>query len=114
MTAQLQHTPTPWCYAPDSKHIRIHGGGMDHPIAWTPRLFDGALDQANAAHIVRCVNSHDVLLAALRELVEHAERVTESHARLENERGSQVATLTANVRKSLKQARAALAVAEKP
>lgn len=68
-----QHTPTPWRLMP--KHNRYIAGrneaGIDVIIADTGAESVAAHKQRaidNAAHIVKCVNSHDALVAALRKL----------------------------------------------
>jgi hypothetical protein len=60
MTQATQHTPTPWCTMYSGTVIRGFDG-TDVAIGLN-RL--GPRD--NAAHIVRCVNAHDELVAALR------------------------------------------------
>lgn len=73
MSAQ-GHSPTPWAIhgddgtligANDDKMMLAHMTyrHMTHP-EWDRGLVQG---QANARHIVRCVNAHDGLVAALRD-----------------------------------------------
>lgn len=67
------HTPTPWTYG-------THGAGFivgsdDEFIAqtWDKYELDFKNAEANAAHIVKCVNNHDELVKALeaaRPLIE--------------------------------------------
>lgn len=52
------HTPTPWTVSGDY----IQGIGQ---ICLSETAEE---DVANAAHIVRCVNAHDALVAALRTI----------------------------------------------
>lgn len=60
MTNKTKHTPTPWDRMGDLI-IRVEG----------PASFDVAKvdSEANAAHIVKCVNLHDELVEALSELM---------------------------------------------
>ena len=63
-------TPRPWSYE-DRRIITPNGellsiSGISTPCGVVP-LDDGSY--ANAALIVRCVNSHDALAAALKELL---------------------------------------------
>jgi hypothetical protein len=63
----MNHTPTPW--SASGSIIRSEKG---FGIADTDPMNNGAseVDIANAAHIVRCVNSHDELVDLLREVEE--------------------------------------------
>jgi hypothetical protein len=74
------HTPTPW-YASFAygNGSALHVGGM---ILQGPQCLtkieppmDADTLQANAAHIVRCVNAYDELVAALEEI----DRIALSH-----------------------------------
>ena len=58
------HTPTPWALHRDAMRI-IGNAGPAHGIAVA-----NTFDADDAAHIVRCVNSHDALIAALRSICE--------------------------------------------
>lgn len=61
----MSHTPTPW-YA-----SKTEGKGRAY-IAATGigNVVDaGSVSHGDAAHIVRCVNAHDELVAALRAIV---------------------------------------------
>lgn len=70
-----QPTPLPWAVwklSPDSdpqeRHIIITADGEQE--------ITGIVDQeADARHIVRCVNSHDNLLAALSDLIQQLEGI---------------------------------------
>ena len=72
MSHTRTHTPTPWCYRKAAKHLHIEGthAGYGRRIATVPYVGDstGWTSAANAAHIVHCVNNHDALVAALREV----------------------------------------------
>lgn len=67
-----QHTPTPWRYFKQGDSTRFH-------ITATPKGSPGSRftdfatvdisHEADAAHIVRCVNSHDALVEALERLM---------------------------------------------
>ena len=63
------HTPTPWMVgsAPMGKYAQIQslGNGFLKIAAVAP----SADRNSNAAHIVKCVNAHDELVAALRNLI---------------------------------------------
>jgi hypothetical protein len=68
-----KHTPTPWKRAgrqPDNHGVNI----VDYRgfLVAQARAAGGGWSDAksNAAHIVRCVNAHDELVAALRSLAE--------------------------------------------
>lgn len=75
----MSHTPTPWLYTP---HAATIGGVIWHQFGMAPVLIASIYSdtnksgigagetEANAAHIVRCVNAHDKLVAALRDLCE--------------------------------------------
>jgi hypothetical protein len=67
-----KHTPTPWHtykqtvgYAVDAYDRETSHTGQIRIVSKT--------SEANAEHIVRCVNSHDELVAALREIAHSAE-----------------------------------------
>ena len=81
-----EHTPTPWMVSKEQDNqyvIRHPGEKWDLATCWFPRaavregdkdseaFWDALRDEqdANAAHIVKCVNSHDALVEALREVV---------------------------------------------
>ena len=51
-----KHTPTPWKHELDN---RISSDGM---------IFVKCFDDNDAAHIVKCVNAHDELVAALEQI----------------------------------------------
>ncbi|MCK8788244.1 hypothetical protein M0638_28235, partial [Roseomonas sp. NAR14] len=67
-SSSTKHTPMPWSIDQDGKTALITSNGeliaecgiSDLPVKQ---------DQANAAFIVRAVNAHDALVAALRELL---------------------------------------------
>jgi len=78
MTTQTTHTPTPWTYL-KAKHLSGPERSQDFGIigadnqiiaetfekmSWTV----SAPAEANAAHIVRCVNEREELLGVLRAL----------------------------------------------
>ena len=67
METKTQHTPTPWTFMKDG--IFQAGNGSQGWICyfWGEKL--SPTDQANAALIVKAVNSHADLLAALNNLV---------------------------------------------
>lgn len=75
----MTHTPTPWVYdrmgkntvsttnisGESGRFVCATGGHSDN------RLPDHGLseNEANAAHIVKCVNAHDKLVEALRDVL---------------------------------------------
>jgi hypothetical protein len=71
------HTPTPWVMVPDQEShgcqlALCNAGGMT--IARSPESphfmhAEQAIDDANFTHIVKCVNAHDELVAALQRIV---------------------------------------------
>lgn len=70
-------TPTPWSLNKDEKGITFiqgntRGWGWDH-LAEVDTSGDAPEIEANAAHIVHCVNMHDELVAALQTLEIEAE-----------------------------------------
>lgn len=75
----IQHTPTPWVATPigqGTNDFCIHAAGIPWQLAYLAA--NSQIDwpiEANAAFIVRAVNSHDDLVAALKEAREYvAER----------------------------------------
>ena len=72
MTKQdTKHTPTPWRYEAATKTIR-----SDPANYWLASMdsWDGAVNHDhNAEFIVKCVNAHDRLVEALRDLLEVVE-----------------------------------------
>ena len=72
----MTHTPTPWSIGHSMERNYIYGGGSHLACIGSREngFFihdDGSLNEseANAAFIVRAVNSHDDLLEALEETV---------------------------------------------
>jgi hypothetical protein len=63
----MTHSPTPW--RTDGEELR---GPDDH--------FIGNTGRENTAHIVKCVNNHDALVAALTAMKAAAFDVNELHA----------------------------------
>ena len=82
-----EHTPTPWMVSKEQDNQYV----IRHPVekwdlasCWYPRaairkgdkdseeFWDSLRDEqdANAAHIVKCVNSHDALVEALEKMVD--------------------------------------------
>jgi len=63
-----EHTPTPWYnIANDIYHESEYGSD---PIASVCGECSFNQDQANAAHIVKCVNMHDELVEALEDAIQ--------------------------------------------
>ena len=74
------HTPAPWTIS-DHSNTDIADAKGD-PVGETfSRYWDGHTDhfdaerRANAAHIVRCVNAHDELVAALQAADDRLDRM---------------------------------------
>jgi hypothetical protein len=73
-----EHTPLPWAkhptgvatvYSPGAKNRIVAGCG-----SWTDNTRDVISEQeANAQLIIMAVNSHDALVAALRDIREHTD-----------------------------------------
>lgn len=64
-----KHTPTPWFanrhYVTDKRTFAIEASGMR--VGETPNFIIDADNEANAVHIVKCVNAHDALVEAALE-----------------------------------------------
>lgn len=60
-----KHTPTPWAYDSATNQIRNEQREVIADLDYSGQL--AVTDQANAAFIVKAVNSHGQLLAALRD-----------------------------------------------
>lgn len=58
-----KHTPTPWGYRADSLSLV---GYYENGRQLVASFRSGTISGEDAAHIVRCVNAHDKLVAALR------------------------------------------------
>ena len=69
MTTKTTHTPTPWKVAFPSGHIYEPATGF-HVATMHPDIlgFDARICEANAAHIVRCVNEREELLGTIESL----------------------------------------------
>jgi hypothetical protein len=77
----MKHTPTPWRVAiepPYEESARIFSGDI---YLGSLGNSDQTKDEtrANAEFIVRAVNSHDALVAALRRIMPHQQSSTHSH-----------------------------------
>ena len=71
---QPNHTPTPWqISSANAFHRAMIFAYPAHKQTAVAALTEGDNADANAAHIVRCVNSHDELVAALEWLVNCAD-----------------------------------------
>ena len=60
-----EHTPTPWV----ARDEYIYDKDRNEIATTTTSGFHYSTDEANAAHIVKCVNMHDELVEALRLLL---------------------------------------------
>lgn len=66
-----EHTPTPWRLSMNEDDWPVVGPEIetDQAVIATIKWINHTETPANAKHIVRCVNSFDDLLAALREII---------------------------------------------
>lgn len=65
MSNQAKHTPTPWTTGPNGIDIR---DADENNITTVPYSDDSELAEANADHIVHCVNLHDELVQMVGQL----------------------------------------------
>ena len=63
---KTEHTQTPWKYDAE-ENIIIWADAPEYEHDRICRMIAEEADKANAAHIVRCVNQHDALVAALKD-----------------------------------------------
>lgn len=76
----MTHTPTPWEFQEFEIVHEIQKGLVQSVPIYTNRIAgtlnpcsdDWDTAQANAAHIVKCVNAHEALVKALKEALEQA------------------------------------------
>lgn len=77
-----EHTPTPWKngFKRMDESVVITSGGLALTVAV---VHQGAINhaEANAAHIVKCVNMHDELVGALKLMMEEDSEEAWSKAR---------------------------------
>ena len=71
MNTETKHTPLPWFYGAYTGDDSCHIGGGDGKVCGGGRK----LSKANAAVIVRAVNSHGALLEALKEACAFSDKV---------------------------------------
>lgn len=70
----MTHTPTPWEVDPRKPMAGTNYKFFRSTIQGTDKIFGKinghtmAKAEANASHIIKCVNNHDALVAALSEL----------------------------------------------
>lgn len=104
-TTHPQHTPTPWSLSGSDSYImgRKNGGKVVVALVEMDESGSVSFDEmdANAAYIVRCVNSHAELVAALERI--------ESETELDIDDEQEALTTLKRIRQ---QARAALAKAK--
>ena len=67
------HAPDPWMIDPDSD-LKVWD------TSHNPRCVASCHNKSDAAHIVRCVNAHDALVAALEKFVRHVGQMSVSRA----------------------------------
>jgi hypothetical protein len=75
----MKHTPTPWHVGSKVPNYIYARDGLDI-IAQCDSANEStrAEENANAAHIVRCVNAHDALIAALEGAIIAMERMNDA------------------------------------
>lgn len=78
MNNEVKHTPTPW--VADENAINDNIGVEIALITSDMRTWEE--DDANAAHIVKCVNLHDELVDALKDAVSGISYVRQKHGDL--------------------------------
>lgn len=70
----MEHSPTPWTtkQSKESRFIRIKdaNGRTVAYVDWSHNDCPLAIDNIDTAHIVKCVNAHDELVAALSILTQ--------------------------------------------
>lgn len=86
----MSHTTTPWTYRKATQHFYIEGTNRSsgRRIATVPYVANGTTgwtSEANAAHIIHCVNNHDQLVAALQKISANAAESTEWIRRVANQ-----------------------------
>ena len=84
-----KHTPLPWHKSKDNSGIFIAGnGGRIAEVFYGQKITTKhqTEQEANAAFIVKCCNSHYELLAALKELSSHATKLNLQHQRYDKAR----------------------------
>jgi hypothetical protein len=70
----VKHSPTPWRLRKStfrSGEVEFSIEGTDCETLCIFDVGERPIDAINAAHIVRCVNSHDALVGALRSVIEY-------------------------------------------
>ncbi len=65
-----KHTPTPLAYDESDGRLYIADGDVMPTVAWLDDKTSPELNDEQAAFIVRAVNSHEPMLAVLREIIE--------------------------------------------
>lgn len=65
MTNETKHTPTPW---DQLNNVFTMEDGYFSMIQTPDQCIANVFDEADAAHIVKCVNMHDELVEALKEI----------------------------------------------
>lgn len=81
-----KHTPGPWGFDETGYLQTIDNGYLIYASPWQENACDGDETAiANAAFIVLAVNTHDDLVAALRDAVEHMAAMEYDRARGEPE-----------------------------
>jgi hypothetical protein len=95
----MNHSPTPWKI--DCGHV-LDAINNEIPFPDAAYRCPSPLERVNATHIVRCVNAHDELVAALEEC----------NAILERERGIEADAWQRRIGRACEQICAALAKAK--
>lgn len=68
MTNETKHTPTPW---DQLNNVFTMEDGYFSMIQTPDQCIANVFDEADAAHIVKCVNMHDELVDALDKILDN-------------------------------------------
>ena len=102
----MEHTPTPWKVGASSKVKIFRADDLTRVCECDHSQIAFEESESNADHIVRCVNSHDVLVEALEECLNQLKTLkAEAKERWTNERVNMVSAATVNGCYALKQAK---------
>lgn len=77
MTKEIKHTPTPW--VTEDRREKGEGTSIKSPTAhYSSCLVAHYISEIDATHIVKCVNAHDDLVAALGASMSYIRSITSS------------------------------------
>jgi hypothetical protein len=71
MTKTQSHSPTPWKLTMSETGFGVENHFIGDCHNEFSLKVNEELNKANARHIVKCVNSHDALVAVSEELIKH-------------------------------------------